>query len=88
MHYSSNNPLIQRASVVDSQYMDPNTTITVPISPILPKGFTGLITGRGHLVAMVNPNISALVKAYNMRLLVNIIESGCEGNCAATLQSA
>ena len=82
------NNLIQRASIVGSHYIDRNTTVTVPISPILPEGFTGLTTGHGHLVAMANPNISALVKTYNSRLPVNITKSGCEGNCAATLQGA
>ncbi|OCL06727.1 hypothetical protein AOQ84DRAFT_355343 [Glonium stellatum] len=83
-----NGPLIQRASVVGSLHMTRETTVRVPIAPVLPDGFTGLITGRGHQTAMPNSNISALVKAYNAKLPVNITESLCEGNCVATLQGA
>ncbi|KAI9698653.1 MAG: hypothetical protein M1836_003763 [Candelina mexicana] len=81
-------PLIQRASSVVAQELNRNISMTVNMSPELPSGFTGIISGRGHLVAVLTSNFSSVMRDYNNKASTNMSNTGCEGICSAVIQGA
>ncbi|KAI9718454.1 MAG: hypothetical protein M1812_004175 [Candelaria pacifica] len=81
-------PLIQRASSVVAQQVSRDVSITVNMAPELPQGFTGVISGRGHQVAVLTSNFSAVMRDYNNKASTNMSNTGCVGTCSAVIIGA
>ncbi|KAI9745789.1 MAG: hypothetical protein M1835_002533 [Candelina submexicana] len=81
-------PLIQRASSVVAQELNRNISMTVNMSPELPFGFTGIISGRGRSVAVLTSNFSSVMRDYNNKASTNMSNTGCKGTCSAVIQGA
>jgi hypothetical protein len=83
-----NSPLLQRASTVTTKLVTQPLTLNIPVAQEFSIGYTGIITGRGHAVAMTTSNFSAIVKDFSANTLVNVTDSGRQGTCSGVLQGA
>jgi hypothetical protein len=80
-----NGPLLQRASHVVVRTASTEVNLTVVMAPEIPKGFTGLLEGRGHNPALLNRNFTPVVADYYNRADININATGCNGVCTTNL---
>lgn len=83
-----NGPLLQRASRVTFGQFIQNTDVSIKIAQSLPNGYTGMISGRGHSVAILTSAFTKTVSAANSQADIIIGETGCTGECATTLRGA
>jgi hypothetical protein len=83
-----NGPLLQRASVVTFRTDIQNKSITIPIAPEFPDGFTGIITCRSSQVALTTQNFASVVSDDRVGRPMTIPGSGCKDNCSGLLQGA
>lgn len=83
-----NGPLLQRASRVTFGQFNQDTDVSIKIAQRLPDGYTGMISGRAHRVAMLTSDFTKIVNAANSQADISIGETGCTGKCATTLRGA
>jgi len=83
-----NGPLLQRASTVTTRPVQGATYLSASIAPELPEGYTGIITGRGHTVALLTSTFTPVIREYTNRVDINMSSTGCEGVCYSTLKGA
>jgi hypothetical protein len=83
-----NGPFLQRASVVTVQTEVQAKNLTIPIAQVFPAGFTGIISGRSHVVGLPTLNFSSIANDFNVRRPINVAGSGCMGTCTGRLLGA
>lgn len=83
-----NGPLLQRASTVTTRPVQGATYLSASIAPELPEGYTGIITGRGHTVALLTSTFTPVIREYTNRVDINMGSTGCVGVCYSTLKGA
>ena len=83
-----NAPLLQRATSVSAAVSASDISLSIPVAQEFPFGYTGVITGRGHVVALTTANFSTIVRQYSTGIVVNLTDSGCNGRCTGTLRGA
>lgn len=83
-----NGPLLQRASTVTNQPVQGQVTLSAAIAPVLPDGYSGIITGRLRSVALLSPAFTSVMREYTNRAVINMSRTDCDGVCQATLKGA
>lgn len=83
------NPLLQRASHVSQGTMEVSApaVLAIPISTIIPQGFTGYVMGRQYDAALFFANYTSVVQQYyNNHTMKLTRDSGCRGLCKTRVQ--
>lgn len=75
-----NGPLLQRASRVASTDVPVNRTLSVQIAAQLPKNYTGYMTGRTAVPALLTTQFADVVRSYYRRDNIPS-NSSCQGTC-------
>lgn len=82
-----NGPLLQRASTFGNATITSQQPLDIPAKQLVPRGYTGIITGRGDQVNMLTSNFSATARAYYARSPITF-DSGCKGSCKTRVLGA
>lgn len=82
-----NGPLLQRASRVTTVNVPLQRVITVPIAATLPQFYTGFLTGRTAVPALLTEQYADVVRSYYNRDNIPM-NASCEGTCNAHVLGA
>ncbi|KAJ9632841.1 hypothetical protein H2204_007571 [Knufia peltigerae] len=82
-----NGPLLQRASTFGNATITSQQPLDIAAKQLVPRGYTGIITGRGDQVNMLTSNFSATARAYYARSPISY-ESNCKGSCRTRVLGA
>ncbi|KAL9622883.1 MAG: hypothetical protein Q9160_002809 [Pyrenula sp. 1 TL-2023] len=80
-----NGPLLQRASKVAVTGSNLAANIKVPITPEIPFGWTGYISGRGYQVSFLNGNFTPVAQKFQNKQPIDMRDTGCRGICTANV---
>ena len=83
-----NGPLLQRASRVSVGNRPSMSTLQLPLAPVIPYGYTGYISSRGELTAMLTGNFSPVAQAWTVQQPIQLTNTGCEGLCSTNVRGA
>ena len=84
-----NGPLLQRASRVVTGPADSSTTVKIMVTPQIPLGWTGYISGHNIIgVSLLKPKFASVVQDFYNQVPIQMAGTGCEGICSATVEAA
>ncbi|KAL9125386.1 MAG: hypothetical protein Q9217_005400 [Psora testacea] len=83
-----NGPLLQRASRVGFGTLRQTIDMEIKIAQRLPDGYTGYISGRGGMPALLTSEFNQIVNTANTQAAINVSTTGCTGECATSVRGA
>ncbi|KAL9047792.1 MAG: hypothetical protein Q9162_007948 [Coniocarpon cinnabarinum] len=84
----ANAPLIQQSSTVRFRTSTSNVNIVTDAAPVVPNGFTGFVSGRGHEPALLSPRFQEIATQYNNGSAISLNQTGCQGTCRSARLNA
>ncbi|KAK5198412.1 hypothetical protein LTR99_007337 [Exophiala xenobiotica] len=82
-----NGPLLQRASTLANATVTAQQEFELQINPLVPRGYTGIVTSRAEAVNMLTTNFSVVARDYYIRSPIPL-RSECIGSCRANVLGA
>ncbi|KIW13119.1 hypothetical protein PV08_08306 [Exophiala spinifera] len=82
-----NGPLLQRASTLGNATIPSQQPLNIPVKQLVPRGYTGIISGRGDQVSMLTSNFSTTARAYYARSPITY-DTDCKGSCRTKVLGA
>ena len=83
-----NGPLLQRASLVAFGKITQPVQMEIRVAQSLPDGYTGYLSGRARLPALLTPEFTKVVSAANTNEAIKVSSTGCSGECATSVRGA
>lgn len=83
-----NGPLLQRASRVATVDAPTGLTLSIPLAPQVPAGYTGIVEGRGYNPSFFNQSFTPVVNDFYNRSPINIANTSCVGTCSTAVVGA
>ncbi|KAL9632908.1 MAG: hypothetical protein Q9204_003612 [Flavoplaca sp. TL-2023a] len=83
-----NRPFLQRASRVTQGHFEQSTDVNINIASRIPEGFTGYLSNRAYMPALLAAPFVQIVQGFNQRSPISIVDSGCRGICNTDVSGA
>ena len=82
-----NGPLLQRASTLANATVTAQQQFELQVNPLVPRGYTGIVTSRAEAVNMLTTNFSVVARNYYTQRPI-ALRSECIGSCRANVLGA